>query len=196
MGAQSDTRSRIQDVAIRLFTEQGYEATSLREIAEALGVTKAALYYHFKSKEDIIASLIEDHTQALDELIDWARRQPATPETRREVIRRYAGKMTGGRHHEVMQLMQRNQAALHSMRKPERVRERMAELLDVLTRPEDPPATRLRRAMALFTLHAVWFALPDDDLTPRQRMEAALEVAVELADAADQGRTSGTASAG
>ena len=55
-----ETRARIQAVAIELFTEQGYEKTSLREIAERLNVTKAALYYHFKSKEDIVASLIED----------------------------------------------------------------------------------------------------------------------------------------
>jgi len=49
-----DTRTRIQAVALELFTEQGYDATSLREIAERLGVTKAALYYHFKSKEEIV----------------------------------------------------------------------------------------------------------------------------------------------
>jgi AcrR family transcriptional regulator len=49
MTETSDTRTRIQDVALDLFIEQGYEATSLREIAEKLGVTKAALYYHFKT---------------------------------------------------------------------------------------------------------------------------------------------------
>jgi AcrR family transcriptional regulator len=51
------TRERILDVALELFNEQGYERTSLREIAERLGVTKAALYYHFKSKEDILLEL-------------------------------------------------------------------------------------------------------------------------------------------
>src|SRR5256886_10805033 len=54
---RTDTRSRVQKVALELFAEQGYEKTSLREIAERLGVTKAALYYHFKSKEDIVHSL-------------------------------------------------------------------------------------------------------------------------------------------
>jgi AcrR family transcriptional regulator len=53
----SDTRQRILDVALDLFTEQGYDGTSLREIAEQLGVTKAALYYHFESKEDILMAL-------------------------------------------------------------------------------------------------------------------------------------------
>ena len=48
-------------MALELFAEQGYEKTSLREIAERLGVTKAALYYHFKSKEDIVRSFTEDY---------------------------------------------------------------------------------------------------------------------------------------
>src|ERR1700744_2863729 len=54
----SQTRERILDVAQELFTHQGYEKTSLRDIAERLGITKAALYYYFERKEDI---LIEPH---------------------------------------------------------------------------------------------------------------------------------------
>ena len=63
-------------LALKLFAEQGYEKTSLREIAEQLGVTKAALYYYFKSKEDIVRSLVEDYVAELDELIAWAKAQP------------------------------------------------------------------------------------------------------------------------
>src|ERR1700683_5182861 len=51
------TPERILDVALELFNEQGYEKTSLREIAERLGVTKAALYYHFERKEEILLEL-------------------------------------------------------------------------------------------------------------------------------------------
>jgi AcrR family transcriptional regulator len=51
------TRDRILDVALDLFTEQGFDGTSLRQIAEQLGVTKAALYYHFTSKDDILMAL-------------------------------------------------------------------------------------------------------------------------------------------
>src|SRR5215472_12599849 len=73
--ARSDTRARIQQVAVELFTEHGYEGTSLREIAERLDVTKAALYYHFKSKEDIVTSLVEDYSKQMDALIEWGRTQ-------------------------------------------------------------------------------------------------------------------------
>src|SRR5262249_32604407 len=74
--SRTDARARIQQVAVELFTEHGYEGTSLREIAERLSVTKAALYYHFKSKEDIIQSLAEDYQAQTDDLIAWARSQP------------------------------------------------------------------------------------------------------------------------
>ncbi len=53
------TRDRILEVALDLFTDQGFDKTSLREISEAVGVTKAALYYHFRSKEEILSSLVE-----------------------------------------------------------------------------------------------------------------------------------------
>lgn len=51
------TRERILDIALELFSEQGYEKTSLREIAEQLGFSKAAIYYHFASKEEILMAL-------------------------------------------------------------------------------------------------------------------------------------------
>ena len=51
------TRERILDVALDLFIEKGYDKTSLREIAEQLGFTKAALYYHFATKDDILMAL-------------------------------------------------------------------------------------------------------------------------------------------
>src|SRR5262245_18419713 len=88
---RTDTRSRVQKVALELFAEQGYEKTSLREIAERLSVTKAALYYHFQSKEDILHSFTDDYFAELDALLDWAKDQPRGDGTCREVLYRYVG---------------------------------------------------------------------------------------------------------
>jgi AcrR family transcriptional regulator len=52
-----DTKNGILDVALDLFIAQGFDGTSLRQIAERLGVTKAALYYYFTSKDDILLAL-------------------------------------------------------------------------------------------------------------------------------------------
>jgi AcrR family transcriptional regulator len=65
----SDTRDRILAVATELFSEQGYDATSLRQIADRLGFTKAALYYHFQSKEQILAALLEPADELLTEFV-------------------------------------------------------------------------------------------------------------------------------
>ncbi|HYA45515.1 MAG TPA: TetR/AcrR family transcriptional regulator [Acidimicrobiales bacterium] len=51
------TRERILDTALDLFIEEGYDKASLRELAERMGFTKAALYYHFTSKADILMAL-------------------------------------------------------------------------------------------------------------------------------------------
>ncbi len=66
--ALPDTRERILAVAQVRFTEKGYEATSLREIAEDLGITKAALYYHFPSKSDLLRAMLTPIGIAFDEL--------------------------------------------------------------------------------------------------------------------------------
>jgi len=53
-----DTKARIQAAALDLFAEQGLQQTSLRQIADRLGVTKPALYYHFASREELVGSLV------------------------------------------------------------------------------------------------------------------------------------------
>jgi AcrR family transcriptional regulator len=55
--ASASTRERILDVALDLFTDQGFDGTSMREIAERLNISKPAIYYHFASKEDILMAL-------------------------------------------------------------------------------------------------------------------------------------------
>jgi AcrR family transcriptional regulator len=177
---REDTRSRIQEIALRLFIEQGYEATSLREIAEELGVTKAALYYHFKTKEDIVTSLVDLRVAEMEELLEWFRTQPKTPEARRELLERYAERLIKPRHLEVVRFMERNQTALREHPKLHRMRESMLEITKELSDPADPLATRISRSMALFTLHAgKWMSqeesLSDDDIT-----KASMEVALRL----------------
>ena len=55
--AHDDTRARILKAALHLFAEHGFAGTSTREISERLGFTKAALYYHFRTKDDLLAAI-------------------------------------------------------------------------------------------------------------------------------------------
>lgn len=174
------TRERIKAVALELFTEQGYEKTSLREIAERLNVTKAALYYHFKSKDDIVASFVEDRLEGMDALNTWAATQPATLATRRELISRYADTMFGGDQPSVMRFFEQNQTVLKSLASGQQMRGRMMQLANALCRGDDSPAAQLRAALSLFAVHTSWFAVRAPDITNEERRRLALEVADEL----------------
>ncbi|MEU0603809.1 TetR/AcrR family transcriptional regulator [Streptomyces sp. NPDC006393] len=175
---RGNTRQRIQDVALELFAEQGYEKTSLREIAERLDVTKAALYYHFKTKEEIIVSLFEDLTQPIQDLIEWGRQQPHTLETKREIIRRYSDALDGAA--PLFRFMQENQATVRELRIGDTFKNRMTGLRDIIIDPESSLTDQVRCVSALFTLHAGMFVMQDMESDPEERRKAVLEVAIDL----------------
>ena len=54
-----DTKERIMDTALKLFAEKGYLGTSMNDIAKQLGFTKAALYKHYTSKQEILNRIVE-----------------------------------------------------------------------------------------------------------------------------------------
>lgn len=63
---KGNTASVIVEVARQIFFEKGYEKATTREISERAGISKAALYHHFKSKEDILFGIVN---RASDELV-------------------------------------------------------------------------------------------------------------------------------
>lgn len=64
------TRQQILDAAVQLFARNGYDATSLQMIADQLGLTKAAVYYHFRAKADMLVELSDPAIMALNEALD------------------------------------------------------------------------------------------------------------------------------
>jgi AcrR family transcriptional regulator len=65
-----ETANRILNQAMRIFLEKGYHGTSIDDITQAAGLTKGALYWHFKSKEDLLKKLIRKYEKGfLDNLI-------------------------------------------------------------------------------------------------------------------------------
>jgi AcrR family transcriptional regulator len=180
-----DTRSRLRQLALKLFAEQGYEKTSLREIAEQLGVTKAALYYYFKSKEDIVRSLVEDYVADMDALIAWGRAQPRTRDTRAEIVRRYLHIMESFT--EVFRMLHQNQAAVSSLsnakERGELFKERMDALVDLLTEPGASLGDQIRAASCLMSISFCCMHYRDRAGSPAELETAILDVALELADA-------------
>lgn len=79
-----DIRQNIVAAATRLFAERGYGSTSVRELAQAAGVTKPTLYYHFGSKEDLFHELVRFHLDRFTQQVDQARNTAGTVRERLE----------------------------------------------------------------------------------------------------------------
>lgn len=178
---RSDTRERIQQVALELFSEQGYEKTSLREIAERLGVTKAALYYHFTTKEEILGSLVTDVARSIDELLDWARSQPRSAETRQEILHRLAD-LVQGRWRPLVRFAEENQPALRSLEVVgKQVRERTQALFSLFDDEMADLTSRLRARLAIVAVLMGNLRDPAAlDATEAEMTAAVLEVALDL----------------
>jgi AcrR family transcriptional regulator len=179
---RTDTRSRVQKVALELFAEQGYEKTSLREIAERLGVTKAALYYHFKSKEDIVHSFTDDYFAEFDALLDSAKDQPPGDQTRRAILERYVGLVLEGS--AVFRFLEQNRASMEGMESGKdrfaRFRDRLDTFVDLLAGPAAPIRDRVRATAAIMSVGAtcIFFLQQVDD---QEKLRAiVLEMATDL----------------
>lgn len=80
-------RDRILETSLRHFEARGYAGVSLRDIADELGLTKAALYYHFPSKQGIVEALVSAANEQRETAV--AKLQAEKPEAVLDTLRRY-----------------------------------------------------------------------------------------------------------
>ncbi|MEP6558681.1 MAG: TetR/AcrR family transcriptional regulator [Burkholderiales bacterium] len=76
----ADQRGKILASAAQLFALRGYSATSMNEVANGCGVSKATLYHYFTDKYDLLASIADGHVSRLVVLVDKVQAQPLAPE--------------------------------------------------------------------------------------------------------------------
>jgi len=84
--APSAAQARVIDAALVLFARHGVGGTSLQMIADAIGVTKAAVYHQFKTKEEIVLAAAEDELARLEATIDAADAMPSREEAREALL--------------------------------------------------------------------------------------------------------------
>ncbi|MGH3652103.1 TetR/AcrR family transcriptional regulator [Glutamicibacter sp.] len=89
-GEKQGSREKILEIATNLFLEHGYAGTPLSAIAAQLDFTKAALYYHFKSKVDILSGILSPLLDAIDELLEQAPEQFPDAQQRWEFLYNYS----------------------------------------------------------------------------------------------------------
>jgi AcrR family transcriptional regulator len=143
------TRDRILDVALELFIDKGYEKTSLREIAERMGFTKAALYYHFASKGDMLIALHLRLHEILEAPLHDLGDGPVSLDTWEDFLNEGIDAMQANRR--LFAMHQRNQAAfesIHSEGHAGQHAELDERLRSLLSDPSIPTAERVRMAAA------------------------------------------------
>nr|WP_246210973.1 TetR/AcrR family transcriptional regulator [Phytoactinopolyspora alkaliphila] len=154
-----DTASRIREVALELFTRQGYEKTSLREIAAALGITKAAVYYHYRSKVDILDDLLRPVADEEEKILADSRAAGlAGPAARMRVVERYIDLLLC--HRELVAYVMNDITGASTSRMVPRLQGHDKELMSLLAEADLPLADRVRTLSAIGVIMAV-VTMPD-----------------------------------
>jgi AcrR family transcriptional regulator len=176
--ADERTKARLKRVALELFSEKGYSATSMREIAEQLGVTKAALYYHYPSKEDIVRSLLADYMSAIDALVAWATTEPRPSQA--EVLTHWA-ELVQTEGVQVVRFVHGNQHVLHELEIDKNAGlVAMQGLFDVLAGPDASVERTLRARMAVFSMHMAAVTARELNIEDSEVFRVSLDVALDV----------------
>ena len=150
------TRVRALGTALELFSRDGYDGVSMRQIAEELGVTKAALYHHFTSKEEIARELVGSYLAAIEDIVRWAER--THPELE-ELLARWV-ELVRAQGLQIGKFINANQRLIRELGLtagdgPRRGIDRVA---DTVVAPDAPPELRMQVRMALIALHTAAIA--------------------------------------
>ena len=82
-----DTKERILDAALEMFSQNGYAGTNIRELSASLGLVKSGVYKHFESKEAIWNALLDKMIAYYEEHFGSAEQLPPVPDTPEELVR-------------------------------------------------------------------------------------------------------------
>lgn len=180
---RSAAQARVVNAALDLFGRYGVSATSLQMIADAIGVTKAAVYYQFKTKEEIVIAVMEDDLRQLESALELAEAEVGRPRAREVLLTLVIDLAV--RRRRIVSALQQDPVIIRLVAKHEPFLQLMDRLFTVLTGGDSGAAARVRGAMIAAAIGgAVTHPLVADldDETLRAQM---LHVTRQLFDRAD-----------
>ncbi|MFG6401354.1 TetR/AcrR family transcriptional regulator [Microbacterium sp. P04] len=177
--AGSVTRDEILKVALDLFTENGFEGTSIRDISTALGMTKSSLYYHFVNKDDIVASLMKDRAGEVDELIEWIEQHAGLEGLLRAAALHWLDRTTPERL-EAMRLAQSNQPVIRRMSGSADKTDPFERVYELLLGPNASITDQLHARVVFNAANAVLLASPGVNGAPDDVLTVARRIIIQL----------------
>jgi AcrR family transcriptional regulator len=146
-------REQILAAALRLFRNQGFDRTSLREIAESLGLSKSGLYHYFSAKDDLLDAVVAPLLDRVEALLARSPAELTTLTQRQEFLTAYVDILIA--HRDVASLLGNDMGVLGNARIGGRVSNINTNLYLRLTGPAADVATTMRVTHALVGLQAI-----------------------------------------
>ncbi|MEV4483152.1 TetR family transcriptional regulator [Micromonospora coxensis] len=141
------TKQRIMAVAAALFAERGYRATSMQEIADRVGITKAALYYHFAAKEDLLRELTAPVLDELEQALNAAEAAGDPEAVRWRAIEAFLDVHL--RHRDTLLMLVRDMTLLVQAPVADRIKAAIALANNLVSGPRPGLAERVRAAQVV-----------------------------------------------
>jgi AcrR family transcriptional regulator len=162
----ADTRQRLIDVAVDLFTRHSFAGTSLQMIADEMGFTKAAIYYHFRTREELLAAVVEPIFQQLSGVITAAEAQRSATARADRMLRGYAELAVANR--ALVSVLACDPSVTTLLRRQPHWAEMINRQLALLAGDEDDPGGLVKATVVLAGISSAvgpaWIAVDDDDL--------------------------------
>jgi AcrR family transcriptional regulator len=167
---------RIARLALARFRVSGFVGTSIADLAGALGVSKAAIYYHYRSKDTLLHRLIDPLLDAIDACIQDHTTPAVSARTARPLLGAYLAVLIA--HREVVPLVATDVAVLNHPRIGPRLRAQNQQLQSLLAAPDTSVSARLRAEAALGAIWRPLIAEPPLDLTDPAHQQILIDAAV------------------
>ena len=162
----ADTRQRLIDVAVDLFTRHSFAGTSLQMIADEMGFTKAAIYYHFRTREELLAAVVEPIFEQLSRVIAEAEAHRSANARADHMLCGYAELAVANR--ALVSVLACDPSVTTLLRDQPHWAEMITRQLGLLAGNEDNPGGLIKATIALAGISSavgpVWINVDDEDL--------------------------------
>ena len=162
----ADTRQRLIDVAVDLFTRHSFAGTSLQMIADEMGFTKAAIYYHFRTREELLAAVVEPIFGQLRDIISAAEAQRGANARADRMLRGYVELAVANR--ALVSVLACDPSVVSLLRAQPDWADLIGRQLALLAGAEPNPGGLIKATVALAGISSAvgpaWITVDDDDL--------------------------------